>query len=246
MRPLIGVTACNREREEPGCDWLYTPHDYFRAVWRAGGLPVMLPVAADEQDAAQVLERLDGLLLSGGEDLDPTLYGELPLPRTGRIDPERDAAELAYARLAVERDLPVLGICRGLQVLAVAFGGALWQDIPTQVDGAIKHRQEAPADYPTHPVVIEPGTRLHALLGTPRQVNSRHHQGVKRVPPGWVASAHSPDGVIEAMEHPGRTFVLSVQWHPENFEGRPYSFDPLFDAFVEAARRRIDNRASGE
>lgn len=238
MRPLIGVTACNREREEPGRDWLYTPHDYFRAIWRAGGLPVMLPVAAGEEEASQVLERLDGLLLSGGEDLDPLLYGELPLPATGRIDPDRDAAELAYARVAVDRDMPVLGICRGHQVLAVAFGGALWQDIPSQVEGAIKHRQEAPAGYPTHPVTIAPGTRLAALLGAERRVNSRHHQAVKRVPDGWVASAHAPDGVIEAMEHPGRRFVLSVQWHPENFEGRSYNFAPLFAAFVDAARHR--------
>ncbi|MFS8640616.1 MAG: gamma-glutamyl-gamma-aminobutyrate hydrolase family protein [Symbiobacteriaceae bacterium] len=238
MRPLIGVTAHNRANEEPGRDWLYIPRDYFRAVWRAGGLPVMLPLVADEAEAAQVLERLDGLLLAGGDDLDPLLYGELPLPGTGRIDPERDRAELAYARQAVRRDMPTLGICRGHQVLAVAFGGALWQDIPTQVPGAIKHRQEAPADYPTHPVAIAPGTRLAALLGPERLVNSRHHQAVKRVPEGWVASAHAPDGVIEAMEHPERRFVLSVQWHPENFQGQPYNFDSLFEAFVDAARRR--------
>ena len=240
MRPLIGITTCNRANEEPGQDWLYTPHDYFRAVWRAGGLPVMLPFVTDEEEAAQVLDRLDGLLLSGGGDLDPMLYGELPLPVTGSIEPERDQAELAYARVAVARDMAVLGICRGHQVLAVAFGGTLWQDIPAQVEGAIKHRQEAPKNYPSHPVSILPGTRLAALLGTERRVNSRHHQAVKRVPEGWVASAHAPDGVIEAMEHPGRRFVLSVQWHPENHQGQPCNFDPLFDTFVEAARRSVD------
>ncbi|WP_374711921.1 gamma-glutamyl-gamma-aminobutyrate hydrolase family protein [Symbiobacterium terraclitae] len=235
MEPLIGVTASSRCLEEPGQDWLYIPHDYFRAIRRAGGIPVMLPLVADEAEAARVLDRLDGLLLSGGDDLDPSLYGELPLPGLGMVDPARDAAELAYARVAVARDMPTLGICRGHQVLAVAFGGTLWQDLPSQVPGCLKHKQQAPKDHPTHPVSIAAGTRLAALLGAERRVNSRHHQAVKRVPDGWVESAVAPDGVNEAMEHPGRRFALSVQWHPENHQGRPYNFDPLFDAFIAAA-----------
>jgi len=238
MQPLIGITASSLGHEEPGRDWLYAPHDYFRAVRRAGGIPVLLPLVESDEEAARVLDRLDGLLLSGGCDPDPLLYGELPHPALGAVDPARDTAELAYARVALARDMATLGICRGLQVLAVAFGGALWQDVPSQVPGALKHRQDAPKDHPSHPVTIHPGTRLHALLGPERRVNSRHHQAVKRVPDGWVASATAPDSVIEAMEHPERHFALGVQWHPENFQGQPYNFDGLFEAFVAAAGER--------
>lgn len=234
MKPVIGITPCTLL--EGAKDWIYNPHDYTRAVQRAGGIPVLLPFVTSEADAAAVLDKIDGLLLSGGDDLDPLLYGELPHPQVGNISPERDAAELAYARVALARNMATLGICRGHQVLAVAFGGTLWQDIPSQVPGAIKHRQEGPKWHPTHPVTIAEGTRLHALLGPERLVNSRHHQAVRKIPEGWVVSAFSPDGVIEAMEHPGSRFALSVQWHPENFQGRPYNFDALFSAFVEAAQ----------
>lgn len=234
MKPLIGITPCTLLEAER--DWIYNPHDYSRAVQRAGGIPVLLPFVTTQAEAAEVLDKLDGLLLSGGDDMDPLLYGELPHLNQGSISPERDLAELAYARAALARDMATLGVCRGHQVLAVAFGGALWQDIPSQVLNAIKHRQEGPKWYPTHPVAIAEGTRLHGLLGAERLVNSRHHQSVKRAPEGWVVSALSPDGIIEAMEHPGRKFVLSVQWHPENFQGRPYNFDALFSAFVAASQ----------
>lgn len=233
-KPLIGITACTLV--EANRDWIWNPHDYSRAVQRAGGIPVLLPFVETEEEAAEVLDKLDGLLLSGGDDIDPLLYGELPHPQTGNICPERDLSELHYARVAFARNLPTLGICRGHQVLAVAFGGTLYQDIPAQVPGAIKHRQEGPKWYPTHPVAIAEGTRLAALLGTERLVNSRHHQSVKKAPEGWVVSAVAPDGIIEAMEHPGYRFALSVQWHPENLQGRPYNFDALFRAFVEAAQ----------
>ncbi|MFZ5818143.1 MAG: gamma-glutamyl-gamma-aminobutyrate hydrolase family protein [Bacillota bacterium] len=235
MRPLIGITA-NMLQELPNRDWIWNTNDYNRAVQRAGGIPVLLPFVETEAEAAAVLDRIDGLLLSGGEDLDPLLYGEMPHPKTGNISPERDAAELLYARLALARDMAIFGICRGQQVLAVAFGGSLWQDLPAQVPTAMKHRQDGPKWYPTHPVSIAEGSRLAAILGNQRLVNSRHHQSVKRVPEGWVVNAVAPDGVIEGMEHPGHRFALSVQWHPENFQGRPYHFDDLFRAFVEASK----------
>lgn len=234
-KPLIGVTACTL-LEVPDRDWIFNPHDYSRAVQRAGGIPVLLPFVETEEGAAEVLDRVDGLLLSGGGDMDPLLYGEMPHPLTGEIDPLRDRSELLYARAALARDMATLGICRGHQVLAAAFGGTLWQDIPSQVPGAIKHQQQGPKWYPTHPVTIAGGTRLHALLGGERLVNSRHHQSVRQAPEGWVVSAVAPDGVIEAMEHPDRHFALSLQWHPENLQGRPYNFDALFSAFVQASQ----------
>jgi len=238
MKPLIGITPCAL-LEVPQRDWIYNPHDYSRAVQRAGGIPVLLPFVETDEAAAEVLARVDGLLLSGGEDLDPLLFGEMPHPQTGAIDPLRDTSELAYARVAMAQEKPVLGICRGHQVLAVAFGGTLWQDIPSQLPQAMKHAAALPSQpkwYPTHPVRIEPETRLAALLGTSTRVNSRHHQSVKDLPPGWVLSATAPDGVIEAMEHPTARFALSVQWHPENFQGRDFNFDTLFRAFVDASK----------
>ena len=236
MKPLIGITA-SMLRELPNRDWIWNTNDYFRAVQRAGGIPVLLPFCETTAEAAEILDRMDGLLLSGGGDVDPLLYGEQPHPQMGEISPERDVTELAYTQVALERDMPVLGICRGHQVLAVAAGGTLVQDIPAQVPGAIKHRQQAPRWYPSHAVEAKPGTRLAELLGTEFKVNTYHHQSVKALPPEWVVSAVAADGVIEALEHPGYRFLLSVQWHPENFLGRAYNFDRLFTAFVEACRR---------
>lgn len=234
-KPLIGITA-DLVRELPNRDWLYNSHDYFRAVRNAGGIPVLLPFITSKEEAAEVLDRLDGLLLSGGNDVDPQLYGEMPHPQMGAICPERDIAEPFYAQVALERNLPLLGICRGHQVLAVAFGGTLWQDIPAQVPAAMKHAQQAPRWYPSHPVTIRSESHLARLLGTEVRVNTYHHQAVKEAPADWVVSATAPDGIIEAMEHPGSRFAISVQWHPESFTARDYNFDRLFQAFIEASQ----------
>lgn len=234
-RPFIGITASTLQ-EQPNRDWIFTTSDYFRAVRRSGGIPVLLPFFDDEAEADQVLNRIDGLLLSGGGDMDPAYFGEQPHPKLGAISPERDVTELALCRAVLRRKMPLLGICRGHQVLAVAAGGTLWQDIPAQVPGAIKHRQEAPRWYPSHTVKAAEGTRLARLFGTEFRVNSYHHQAVKDLPPGWVGSAAAADGLNEAMELPEHPFALSVQWHPENFTGRAYNFDALFGAFVSACR----------
>lgn len=236
MKPLIGITA---DRLRDGShDGLWNTYDYFLAVQRAGGIPVLLPNVETEDDALALLNRLDGILFSGGPDVDPIHFGEEPVPGLGAIDPERDVTELLLARAALNASLPILGICRGHQLLAVAAGGTLWQDIPSQVKGALKHPHGGtPKWYPTHSITVTPGTRLERLLDGKTRINSRHHQAVKDVPAGWVESAKAPDGINEAMELPGERFVLSVQWHPENFQGRPYSFDAIFAALVEAAAR---------
>jgi len=233
MRPLIGITA-GLLREPPSRDIMYNTSDYFRAVQNNGGIPVLLPFCQTEAEAGEILSRLDGLLLSGGADIAPQLYGEQPHQRTGAVSPERDATEMALTTVALSRNLPVFGICRGHQVLAVATGGTLYQDIPAQVPGALKHAQEGPRWFQSHGVTIEPQTRLHGLLGDFVRVNSFHHQSVKAVPPGWVASAAASDGINEALEHKGYRFALTVQWHPENFSGRATNFDTLFQAFIEA------------
>lgn len=238
MKPLIGITA-DKHRVD-GRDWNYQTNDYFRAVQLAGGIPVLLPYVETAEAAGEVLDRIDGLLLSGGVDVDPLTFGELPHPKQGSIAPERDITELLIIKLALARDMAILGICRGHQMLAVAAGGTLWQDLPEQVPSALKHAQQAPRWYPSHPVRVMPGTKLAELVGAGDiRVNSFHHQAVKHVPHGWISSGVSPDGINEALEHSGYKFVLSVQWHPENFAGRAgYNFDKLFQAFVAAAGRK--------
>lgn len=235
MRPLIGITA-SILREPPAREWMYNTTSYFEAIQEAGGIPVLLPFCQNQEEAGAILDRLDGLLLSGGADVDPLHFGEQPHQRLGKISPERDTTELALARVALQRNMPILGICRGHQVLAVAAGAKIVQDIPAQVPGAIKHAQEAPRWYPTHTVTAKEGTRLASLLGTEFRTNSYHHQSVKDLPEGWVSSAETADGINEAMEHPGYKFVLSVQWHPEEFTGHDYNFRPIFTAFIEACK----------
>ena len=188
------------------------------------------------------LDDCDAVMLTGGVDVDPALYGASERHPTVEIDPERDTYEFSLARLALERDMPLLAICRGAQVVNVVAGGTLIQDIPSARTGALEHQQSGAKDQPSHPVRVVAGTCLshlfpesaHAERGL--DVNSRHHQSVDRLAPGFIVSATAPDGIIEAFERPGSRFCIGVQWHPENF-WRSESFRELFDALVDAARR---------
>ncbi|HEV8613745.1 MAG TPA: gamma-glutamyl-gamma-aminobutyrate hydrolase family protein, partial [Gemmatimonadales bacterium] len=188
-----------------------------------------------------VYDRLDGLLLAGGVDMDPGSFGEEPHPELGRTDHARDVVELELASWAVADQKPVLGLCRGHQVLNVALGGTLWQDIGAQVPGAIKHDYFPTAgyarDFLAHDVALTPGSRLHAAFQAPSiPVNSMHHQAVKDLAPGLVASAHSADGLVEALESGTGHFLVGVQWHPEIFERSDARTRRLFQSFVAAAR----------
>ena len=224
--PLIGVTRCSRL------------DDYVSSVEAAGGRVRLLDV--DENPGA-VLRELQGLVLTGGADVDPALYGEARHPATDMAEPGRDEFELALARSAMDRDVPLLAICRGMQVLNVAAGGTLVQDIPTEVATALGHRVETPKDAIAHQISLASGSRLGSILsGGPHAaketaVNSRHHQAVRRLATSLTASATAPDGIVEAIELPGARFCVGVQWHPENF-WRTGEFRSLFDAFVSAAR----------
>jgi putative glutamine amidotransferase len=212
---------------------------YVQCVIDAGGLP--LPISPTLTDAMlrEVYESLDGLLLAGGVDVDPALYGEPPHARLGRQDPARDHIELELTRWALADRLPLFGICRGIQMLNVAAGGSLYQDIAEQVAGALEHPNgAAPRDAVTHTVRVTPGSRLHAILREAQVgVNSLHHQAVKQVAPGFTVSGESPDGVVEAMEGVDQPFCLAVQWHPEEMTTVP-SMRALFHAFVAAAGRK--------
>ena len=233
MRPVVGVTL--GDGDEPGVHAMR--EDYVRSVEQAGAVPVVLPPVSPG-DVPALLDRLDGVLLSGGVDVDPVLYGQVPHPKLGRVNRRRDDFELALTREALRRDVPILAICRGHQVLNVATGGTLVQDVPSLMKGVVQHDGRGPRWRRAHRVEVTAPSRLREILGQDAlSVNSIHHQGVDRVGGDLVVSARCPeDGVIEGLEMPGRRFVVAVQWHPESFWNRPDSFQSLFDAHAEACR----------
>ncbi|HXE79860.1 MAG TPA: gamma-glutamyl-gamma-aminobutyrate hydrolase family protein [Vicinamibacterales bacterium] len=229
---VIGIAACARL------------HDYEESVRRAGGEPRVLPIGMPVE---QALEGLDGLMLAGGEDVDPRFFNEPPHPTFRPAEPGRDEHETALVRAAVNAGLPVLAICRGAQVLNVAFGGSLVQDIPSLVPNAANHNIESPPSAIAHEVWMTRDSLLWTLMREATegedtvQVNSRHHQAVARPGEGLVICGTAPDGVVEAIERPGGSFCLGVQWHPENF-WRTGEFRPLFEGFVRAAEARASSR----
>jgi putative glutamine amidotransferase len=230
--PVIGVTRCSRL------------DDYLAAVEQAGARPRVLETG---ESPRKVIGEIDGLLLTGGGDVDPVFYGEDRHPAVDDAEPGRDEFELDLARRAMTEDLPVLAICRGAQVMNVAAGGSLVQDIPSAVGGPLQHTVATTRDAIAHDVAVTAGSRLERALGTAIdgartcRVNSRHHQAVSRLGKDLVATATSPDGVVEAIEKPDAAFCVGVQWHPENF-CRTGEFSPLFAAFVAAASERVQQR----
>jgi len=231
-RPVIGLTCGH------SADGALTLHaNYLEAVRECGGLPLIVSPACGDM-VHRLVELLDGLLLTGGPDLDPLYYGEEPLPGLEEVSPSRDEMEIGLVREFLKRHKPVLGICRGCQVMNVAAGGSLYQDIATQVPGCIKHRQSAPRWYPTHTVHLKETSSLAAILGrVALRINSRHHQAVARLGEGFEAVARAPDGVIEAIELTGTGFGIGVQWHPEDMFPEETARS-LFEAFIAAAGRR--------
>ncbi len=230
LKPLIAITPSLNEK---GC--ITVNQDYLNAVFRAGGLPMLLPVMTEEALLRAALDRADGLLLTGGADVDPSRYGEETLPCCGDTEPRRDAMEFPLCRLAVERDLPVLAICRGHQVLSTSLGGTMYQDIETQFSPQLKHPQYTTPRDKVHPVRVEKDSLLYRVTGLDSfSVNSRHHQAVKTPGAGLRVTAWAPDGLIEGVELPGKRFVLGVQWHPESLSDRYAEAQALFNAFAEA------------
>jgi putative glutamine amidotransferase len=214
--------------------------DYLESIKRAGGEPFELDYERDSP--AEVVRRSNGVMLTGGGDINPSLYGEAPHNTFQPSEPGRDEYEIALVKEAMQAALPLFAICRGMQVLNVALGGTLIQDIPSMVNGALNHSVPDPRYHIAHEVWVANGSLLFQLMkekldGESCQVNSRHHQAVREVADGWEVSGTAPDGVIEAIEQPGAVFRLAVQWHPENFF-RTGEFRPLFEGFVEAAARR--------
>jgi putative glutamine amidotransferase len=222
--PTVAITPCRK------------PRDYEAAVRRAGATPKPLSL---DTPTVSALDGVDGLLLTGGDDVDPALYGETAHPTCDVSEPGRDAFELDLIRRALAADLPVLAICRGLQVLNVALGGTLIQDIPSEPGPLLRHDAEGPPTALAHTVAVTPGSYLATLVGPDdtRAVNSRHHQSIRALGRGLVVTGVSPDGVIEAAEVPAVRFCVGVQWHPENFHATG-EFDRLFAGFVDACVKR--------
>jgi putative glutamine amidotransferase len=214
------------------------PVSYLRAVLAAGGIPLIIPPGLSLDQLNETLERLDGLVLIGGGDIDPQIFNGQAHPRVYGIDPERDALDLSLARLAAESRKPFLGICRGIQVINVALGGTLFTDIADQKDQALRHDwyPDIPRDHLAHPIRLEPNSHLAQILGGSQfEVNSLHHQGLEQIAPSLTVSAHSPDGLVEAVELADHPFGIGVQWHPECLpEHAPQR--ALFSALVEAAK----------
>jgi putative glutamine amidotransferase len=242
-KPLIGLTTehfSTGYTAEPDRNAQGALITYIEAVIGAGGLPVLIPLSLAGDDLRAVYARLDGILVPGGADIDPAYFNQERHPKLGEVDPERDRVELEITRYAVEDGKPLLGVCRGLQVINVALGGTLYQDLPSEYPATLlRHAHpvsEYPRDHLAHLVRVEEESHLARVLGTPLvQVNSRHHQAVREVAPSLEIVARAPDGVIEGVELPQHPFALGVQWHPENLQALP-EMKRLFEGFVEASR----------
>jgi putative glutamine amidotransferase len=243
VRPIIGITADYDPAEsaqvgEVGDSLHFLHDDLVRTVAATGGTPLLIPCSREETLLESFLQVVHGLIFSGsGADLDPRHYGEEPLEALGRPNPERLDFDLALARRALAGSLPLLGICGGLQTLNVASGGTLYQDIGSQLPGALQHKPGGLSSEPAHSVSIKEGSRLEGIVGRRNiEVNSTHHQAVKAPGEPFRVVAEAPDGVVEAVEGPAGRFLLGLQWHPEYMAGECQASRSIFEALVEASK----------
>lgn len=231
-KPIIGLTGCYAESNRR----LFVRKNYMDAIEAAGGIPLLLPLSNIE-DIPQIVGMLDGIVFTGGGDVDPTYYNEPKIPECQEPGLFRDEFEIPLCQFAFASDIPIFGICRGIQLMNVACGGTLWQDLPSQFEVKHQHSQEEECEVLTHTVIAEDGSLLSRILGQKTvEVNSFHHQAVKTTGAGVIITGHSDDGVPEAIEAPGRKgFFLGIQWHPEYLYGIYPIHTKAFRAFVSAA-----------
>jgi putative glutamine amidotransferase len=233
-KPLIGIGS-DILRKDGQRDRAFVYTTYVDSLRRAGAVPVLIP--PQPENAADLVDELDGVLLAGGDDCDPSAYGEARHPTVEPMDPQRQENELSLARIARRRGIPTLGICLGVQMMNVAAGGTLIQHIESDID----HASE-PSDRHRHGVAVDGGTRLAGILGERElDVNSSHHQAIKEIGDGLRVTAHAPDGIVEGLEDPRHPFYVGVQWHPEDMNGER-SASAIFGAFVEAARKYAETK----
>jgi putative glutamine amidotransferase len=240
--PLIGITT-SRIYNRFGFSQIAVTEAYVKAVSRAGATPLLIPLGLPDTAYPALLEHLDGVLFTGGGDVQPERYGGQPHPLVSEMDPDRDRVEISLLQDSLQNSKPFLGICRGLQLINVAMGGSLYEDLQAQNPQAHRHQffPEKPRSFPAHEVQIKPESRLAGILGaTQTEVNSFHHQGIRQLAAGLSASAYAPDGVIEAFELPDYPFGLAVQWHPEWMQDQD-RMQALFKAFNQAALQAQGN-----
>lgn len=231
MKPIIGLVPLIDEKKESF--WMLP--GYMNGITEAGGIPVMLPLTHDEGEIEELLDHMHGILLTGGHDVSPALYNEKPLKECAQTIEERDRMEMILLKKTLERDMPVLGICRGIQFLNVFTGGTLYQDLPTQRPTKTEHHQSPPYDIPVHEVTIKDDSKLFKLLGKRSiRVNSYHHQAIKDIGEDLKIMAISEDGLTEAVEMPDKRFVWAVQWHPEFAYKKDDVQRKIFEEFVKS------------
>ena len=233
-KPLIGLT-CSRIPNQDGFPTFAVNDTYSRSISTAGGIPILIPLELTKSDLDALLDRVDGVVFTGGYDIDPHKYGGQSHPKVMHIDQDRDELEIHLVKTMAEQGMPILGICRGLQVINVAMGGSLYEHLPQQFTGSIQHdNHDKPRDHLSHHVVVEKDSLLAQILASKQvQVNSLHHQGVRKLGNHLHPTAYSPDGLVEAFELPGAAFGLAVQWHPEELQEHEDQ-RRLFHVFVKA------------
>lgn len=241
-KPLIGITSRYinmRTSDALGSRKLCLNNDYLDSIFLAGGIPLILPISQDEATIQSYANTVDGLILSGGEDIDPKHYGEEPGQHLGTVAQDRDHFEIGLVKAILDQKKPLLGICRGLQVLNVSLGGSLHQDIPSEFPGtSILHRQKSEEHAGSHRVDLLKGSKIHGIFATDSLMcNSFHHQSIKTLAPGLLSTALSSDGIIEGVEMPEANFVVAVQWHPECMVRNDPTMLKLFKSFIQAASR---------
>jgi len=236
MKPTIGITTFFEKK--PMKTYCMVSNNYVKSIRMAGGLPVLLPVCEDQDAVEDYIKGLDGLLLTGGEDISPLVYGENPIKEVNYFSHARDSFEMALFKCALDKKVPVLGICRGMQIMNTSLGGSLYQDIFCQVKNSLGHfPEQLPVDELFHTVKIDKKSRLHKIFSEEEiKVNSYHHQSVKKVADSFNVTALSTDGIIEAIEHKNENFAIAVQWHPEDLTIKHKEFIKLFKALIDASQ----------
>jgi putative glutamine amidotransferase len=242
-KPVIGINSSRVIKHETAYSHSVIEslsNDYVESVIKAGGVPVILPILSDEESIRRQIELLDGVILSGGVDINPLVYNEEPSPKLGYIFPDKDTFDLLIVKIACELNKPILAICRGHQILNIAFGGTLYQDLSDMEGCYIKHQQQTKDGAATHTIDITPNSILHSILGSSIVTNTFHHQAIKDLAPGFKVTAYSKDNVIEAIEQCDKKFVVGVQFHPEIMTAyNDKNMFKLFKAFITASSNDI-------